>query len=519
MKKTVLNIVLFLFVTGVIMAVAGRNQQGAEKAVPAPRKILYYVDPMHPAYKSDKPGIAPDCGMNLEPVYDDASAGQSGSGMEVPAGVLTVSTEKQQLIGVRVAPVEKKSGTYKLRLSGRVVADETRTYSINAGSEGYIQDVAPVTTGSLVKKDQLLATFCAPNANMTIQTLLLNLGAEERFNKAAASGIPEGQSLPAALSNIMQRNQQLRNLGMSPLQIEEIKRTRQVPESIMILSPVEGFVLARNVSPGLKFERGAEWYRIADLRRVWVVADVFETDAQYVRAGMQAQIHLPGQQKSFASRVSEVLPQFDAATRTLKVRFEVDNPRFILRPDMFVDVELSVQFAPAIMVPVDAVLDSGLVKTVFLQRGEGLFEPRQVETGRHLDDRVEILRGLTPGENIVVAGNFLLSSEAQLKNIAVQYQPKKAQYNANSFTNLANQNPGLVATPSNSVKDPACGMAIDATSAKAAGLTSQSGNATYYFCSESCKRKFDSDSSQYLKNNLAMPSEGHAHQSTHAGHS
>jgi membrane fusion protein, copper/silver efflux system len=260
-----------------------------------------------------------------------------------------------------------------------------------------------------------LATFSAPMATMTLQTFLLNLGAEDRFKKSAADGSPEAQSLPATAANLQQRVQQLQNLGMSILQMEEIKRTRQVPDSINIVSPTDGFVLARNVSPGQKFERGAEWFRIANLDRVWILADVHENDAQYLRPGSRATVSLPHQGRTFTARVSAALPQFDGASRTLKVRLQVDNPGYILRPDMFVDVELSVVRAPALVVPAEAVFDSGLSRTVFVEREVGVFEPRPVETGWRSDDGVEIVSGLRPGERIAVSGNFLIGSESRLK--------------------------------------------------------------------------------------------------------
>jgi membrane fusion protein, copper/silver efflux system len=395
---------------------------------PSAAKPLYYVDPMHPAYKSEKPGIAPDCGMQLEPVYADSRLAPANlsTTSSLPAGAVRLDAAKQQLFGVQVSPVEVSSGAFKVRLFGRVVPDEARIYKLNAGIEGFIQDVSPATTGSLVRKDQVLATFSSPMAAMTIQTFMLNLGAEERFKKSSAEGNVEGQSLSAANANIQQRTQQLQNLGMSQLQMEEIRRTRQFPDSIKIVAPVDGFVLARNVSPGQKFERNTEWFRIADLRRVWILADVFENDAQYLRPGMNVRVSLPNQGKSLTGKVSDVLPQFDPTTRSLKVRLEVENPGYILRPDMFVDVELPVAFSRAVVVHASAVLDSGLRRTVFVEHGEGLFSPRTVETGRRFDDRVEIVKGLQSGERIVVSGNFLIDSEARLKDAAPMSAPAAA---------------------------------------------------------------------------------------------
>ena len=434
MKKVLNMLLLFLFAAGTFLAGSWYNQHkrsaGARPGAPKP---LYYVDPMHPAYRSDKPGIAPDCGMQLEPVYPGnqlAVAAPAQSSVSPVPGAVRIDPARQQLFGVRVAPVEKISGSYKLRLLGRVAPDEGRVYKLNAGIEGYIQEVSPVTTGSLVRKDQVLATFAAPNASMTLQTFVLNLGAEDRFRKSAAEGSVEGQSVASVNANLQLRTQQLHNLGMSALQMDEIRQTRQIPDTIKIVSPVDGFVLSRSVSPGQKFERDTEWFRIADLRRVWILTDVFENDAQYLHSGTQVRVNLPDQSRSFPGRVSNVLPQFDGATRTFKARIEVDNPGYALRPDMFVDLELPVAFSRTVAVPAGAVLDSGLKKTVFVERGQGLFSPREVETGRRFDDKVEIVSGVECGERIVVSGNFLVSSESRLKEAADMYAPEQPRADA-----------------------------------------------------------------------------------------
>jgi RND family efflux transporter MFP subunit len=429
-KKILYVLLLFSFGAATFFAGSWYNQHktsvGTHSSV---RKPLYYVDPMHPAYRSDKPGIAPDCGMQLEPVYAGAPitvAASAQTGPSLPPGSVRIDSARQQLFGVRVGPVEEASGSYKLRLLGRVAADEGKIYRINAGIEGYIQEVSAATTGTFVRKDQVLATFSAPSASMTLQTFVLNLAAEDRFKKSAAEGSVEGQSLASVNANLQLRNQQLQNLGMSTLQMDEIRHTRQIPDTIKIVSPVDGFVVSRNVSPGQKFERDTEWFRIADLRRVWVVADVFENEAQYLKPGMQVRVSLPDQNAAFSGRVSNVLPQFDPATRILKARIEVENQGYALRPDMVVNVEMPVEFSRVLAVPADAVLDSGLKKTVFVERGEGLFSPRVVETGRRFGDRVEIVKGLQAGEKIVVSGNFLVSSESRLQEAAEMYAPATA---------------------------------------------------------------------------------------------
>jgi len=452
-KKILYMLLLLSFAAGTFFAGSWYNQHKTSTGThPNARKPLYYVDPMHPAYRSDKPGVAPDCGMQLEPVYAGDLLTVASQSESMPSGSVRIDPARQELFGVRVGPVEEASGSYKLRFLGRVALDEGRIYKLNAGIEGYIQDVSTATTGSFVRKDQVLATFSAPNASMTLQTFVLNLGAEDRFKKSAAEGSVEGQSLASVNANIQLRTQQLQNLGMSTLQMEEIRHSRQIPDTIKIVSPADGFVVSRNVSPGQKFERDTEWYRIADLRRVWVMADVFESEAQYLQPGIEVRVSFPGQNKVFPGRVSNVLPQFDAATRTLKARIEVENQGYALRPDMFVNVELPVAFSRVLVVPADAILDSGLNKTVFVEHGKGTFSPRVVETGRRLDDRVQIVKGLRAGERIVISGNFLISSESRLKEGTEMYAPAadpqtNTAESPQTETELKKSEPGRSAKP------------------------------------------------------------------------
>jgi membrane fusion protein, copper/silver efflux system len=332
----------------------------------------------------------------------DAGAPPGGAA----AGAITISPEKQRLIGIQSSPAQKTSGTRNLRLFGRVAPDESRVYKLNAGGEGFVRDVLPVTTGSRVKKGQTLASFSAPDFVTSIQAYILALNAADRAPDAGNAAAP----------NLRQRVEKLQNLGMPDLQIDEVRQTREIPPAIRIVAPADGIVLARNVSPGQKFERGAEWYRIADLGRVWILADVFENEASYLRPRVRARVSPPNERKTVAARVAEVLPQFDPASRTLKVRLEADNPGYVLRPDMFVDVEVAVALPPAIVVPADAVVDSGLRKTVFVEVGDGVFEPRRVETGWRQGDAVEIVEGLAPGERVVTSGMFLLDSESRMKS-------------------------------------------------------------------------------------------------------
>jgi RND family efflux transporter MFP subunit len=267
-------------------------------------------------------------------------------------------------------------------------------------------------------------------------------------------------------------------LGMGETQLREVARTRQIAREIELRAPGAGLVVARNAFAGLRFDRGAELFQIADISHVWILADIFEDEARYFLPGANARVILPNLGRVLQAKVSDALPQFDPSSRTLKMRLEMDNPDYTLRPGMFVDVELPVRLPPGITVPADAVLDSGLKKTVFVVRGQGYFEPRRVETGTHYGDRVEITKGLEPGERIVISGNFLIDSESRMELAAA----------------------GLSGELN---KDPVCGMDVAEDKAKAAGRTSVYRGATYFFCSDHCKQDFDKDPEHYLNRGSA----------------
>ncbi len=368
------------------------------------------------AWYTQRGPVKPLSGVPPQAVHAHGAGGHVRGSTAMSPASMEISAEKQQLLGVRVTPVEKASRTQTLRIFGRVAPDETRIYRLNAGVEGVIREVSTVTTGSQVKKGQWLATVAAPDAIAWIQAYIVAFGYVDRMKQTGTDILAQISSASPTSSNYQQRIEKLQTLGLSDGQIEDIGRKQEVPHGIKMLAPADGFVLALNVSPGLKFDRGVEFYRIADLRRVWILADVFRKEAQYLRPGVRAKVSLPDEPTPLTARVAEILPQFDATTRTLKVRLEADNPGYVLRPDMFVDVELPITLPSAIAVPADAVFDSGVKQTVFVDRGNGSFEAREVETGWRLGDRVEIVKGLTPGERIVVAGAFLLDSESRMRS-------------------------------------------------------------------------------------------------------
>jgi membrane fusion protein, copper/silver efflux system len=437
-------------------------------------KILYYVDPMHPAGKSDKPGITPYCDVKPEPPYaygEVPGGGVAGNVEPMMPGSVKITPEKQQIIGVRVATVERQPVVHTLRVLGKVAPDENRTFRINASTELWIRKVYPPTTGSFVKKNEPLVAYYATNFLTAATSYMYALNTLDR-QKAAR--MDSAAQLAITNEQIRQAIESLQNIGVSDVQIVEMAKTRKISDFVDVRSPSDGFVLTRNASPGQWIGPGTELYQIADLSRVWILADLFENETHYFRPGQKARVILPHQQRVFQATVSNVLPLFSATTRTMKVRLEVDNPGFVLRPDMFVDVELPIQLPPAVTIPSDAILDSGIKKTVFVDRGNGVFEPREVETGWRMGNQVEIVKGLEPGERVVISGTFLIDSESRLE-LAAQ----------GMYTALT--------------KDPVCGVEVAIRKADKAGLRVSHGGKTYYFHDEECKQKFEKDPRRYEK--------------------
>jgi RND family efflux transporter MFP subunit len=372
------------------------------------RKVLYWVDPMHPWYKSDKPGTAPDCGMKLAPVYEGEV---KTTGNRLPPGTVEISPEKQQLIGVEYGTVQYETVTGSLRASARVALDETRIAKVQSRLEGWIDRVFVDFTGKSVRKGEPLLTIYSPDALATQQEYLLAIKAQHMMHD---NPMPE---MMASTDNLVAAaKKRLELWDITGQQIDEIARSGKTLQNLTLDSPISGFVMERNAFPKQHVTPDTVLYTIADLSTVWVIADVFEYEAANVKMnapGILTLAYLPG--RTFRGRVSYILPQVDPNTRTLKVRMEFDNPGYLLKPEMYGELEFQTSGARKLVVPATAVLNSGDRQTVFLDRGNGFFEPREVKIGEQVNDRVEILSGLQAGDRIVTSGNFLMDSESRLK--------------------------------------------------------------------------------------------------------
>ena len=396
---------------------AATEQAGTTGAPPASAQgsaqpAAVYSCPMHPDYHSDHPGTCPMCGMALER-QQAAGTERAATAGTPPEGTVKVSAERQQAIGIQLGVVSRLAGTRLLRTTGRVVADENRTYPIVAAVSGWIRGVEGVTAGDSVKKNQVLASFFAPDAQFEMAQQSYYSSLEMLYRVGSAQ--PQSHDSGRAVDLIDRVADGLRNLGVSNSQMREMARRREIVHDIRVESPVDGLVLKRGVTPGLRFDRGFEFYRIADLSRVWILADVDGHQLPFIRRGASARITTAEQGRALSATVSPSEPIFDEGTQTMKVRLEAANPRLALKPGMFVDVELQISLPAALVVPADAIVDSGLRKTVFVDSGNGYFEPRTVETGWRMGDDVEVTKGLEPGERIVTSGTFFIDSESRMK--------------------------------------------------------------------------------------------------------
>jgi len=390
------------------------SKSAPKEAAIGERKVLYWFDPMHPAYKSDKPGIAPDCGMTLVPKYAEAE-----SMAKMPMGTVTITPEKQVLAGVRTAVVERKSLVRDIRTTAQIVADETRIAHVHVKVAGYIDKVYVDFVGQLIKKGQPLFTLYSPDLVSTQEEYLIAKRGNSTLANAPFEEIAEGSQ-----SLLQSARQRLKLWDISDEQIKELDTTGKVSKDLTFYSPITGFVTDRKAFPQTSVTPDTELYTVSDLSTVWADADIYEYEVPFVHLGQRVSLTLsyyPG--KTYTGTISFIYPTVDPQTRTVKARIQIPNPGFQLKPQMFADAELHVDYGTKIIVPQEAVLNSGTEQHVFVVHDGGMFEPRKITVGPVVDGNAVILSGLKAGETIVVSGNFLVDSESGLKGSMAGMKP------------------------------------------------------------------------------------------------
>ena len=393
----------------------------AAPATPAPgpkkeRKIKYWVSPMDPGYVSDKPGKAP-CGMDMVPVYEE-------EGEAAAPGAIVVSPATVQSMGVRTAKVEVRPLSRATLAVGTVTFNERNLSTINTKVNGWVERLYINATGDPVRKGQTLLSIYSPDLVSAQDEYLLALRNMKALGK---SPVPEMAEGARRLTEASRRR--LEYFDISAAQIAALEQTGQVKKHLTLTSPANGIVTKRLVTQGMYVQMGMPLLEVADLSTIWVDADIYQYELPWIKVGQQVEMtlqYLPGE--TFSGTIDYIYPYLKEQTRTAKVRLKFPNPRLKLKPDMFaqVKIESPVQHQ-AVVVPSEAVMDTGAKQHVFLALGKGRFLPREVKLGVEGNDGLrEVLSGLEGGEEVVTSAQFLLDSESRFREAIQMMLPPAA---------------------------------------------------------------------------------------------
>lgn len=370
------------------------------------KKIKYWVAPMDPTYVRKEPGKSP-MGMDLVPVYEEEG------GEKEPDSAIRIDSATMQNMGVRLGKVQRKPLIKNIRTVGNVIFDETKIYTINTKFNGWIEKLHIKFVGESVKKGQPIFDIYSPELVTAQEEYLLALDQYNNLGNSAYRHIREGAERLLKASRT-----RMRYWDLTEGQISQIGKTQNVRKTITVFSPATGVVTKKNAFEGHYVKAGEHQFEIANLANVWVDVDIYEYELPWVRKGMPAEMELsyiPG--KRFKGEVLFIYPYLDIKTRTAKLRLSFSNSKYQLKPGMYANIYLKSEVAKdSLVIPQEAVIDSGVRKIVFVSLGEGRFEGREVQIGIEGDgNEFEVLSGLKDGEEIVLSAQFLLDSESRLR--------------------------------------------------------------------------------------------------------
>ena len=378
-----------------------------------------YQCPMHPSIIQDHPGECPICGMKLVKVEKTKADGapptaakSDVSGASSVSGLANVEIDaaRQQLIGLKTAEATEGPVGGAWRTIGRVAVDETRVRHINLKVPGFVERIYVDFVGKKVKKGDPLFSIYSPELLSAQEEYLLALKTRGALSATGAARNNDGQDLVAAAK----RKLALWDIPAS--EVTKLESTGQSQKTLTLFSPVSGVVTRKDVVEGMKLDAGAMPYEIVDLSAVWVLADVYESELRFVTERMEATLKLSAfPNREFKGQVMFIDPLMNPETRTVKLRLTFPNPKGELRPEMFGEVVLLGAPHDALRIPLDAVIDSGTEKVVFVAIGEGKFQPRKVTLGENDGTQVEVVSGLSKAERVVIRANFLIDSESRLR--------------------------------------------------------------------------------------------------------
>ncbi|MDH5764486.1 MAG: efflux RND transporter periplasmic adaptor subunit [Gammaproteobacteria bacterium] len=370
-----------------------------KETVEKDKKILYWVAPMDPNYRRDEPGKSP-MGMDLIPVYEEVDDGNSEVGPIVKISPAVINN-----MGVRMATVERGQLWRRINTVASVDYDESKVSHIHLRTDGWIENLNVRSEGERVQKGDHLFNVYSPTLVNAMEEYVQSMASNNRRLMSAS-------------------RDRLLSLGISEQQISLLEKNRKVPQTVSVYAQQDGVVVSLMVREGMYVKPSTEVMRLADLSRVWILAEVFENQVDWVKLGQLADVSLsykPGQQ--WEGKVEYIYPTLDPVTRTLKVRLQFDNPEEALKPNMYAHVSIyGGAKENVLMIPREAMIRTGQEVRVILGLGEGKFTPREIKTGIESGDWVEVIDGLAEADKVVVSGQFLIDSEASLKASLIRMQ-------------------------------------------------------------------------------------------------
>jgi Cu(I)/Ag(I) efflux system membrane fusion protein len=413
-------------------AVAEAQQKAKEKdGAAAPERAQASGDakelwqcPMHPSIVQDHPGDCPICGMRLVRVEGSQVAlPEADAAAPTPEGLVTVTIDaaRQQLIGLKIAHVDRGPVGGSWRTSGRIAFDETRIHHVNVKFSGFMEQVYANFIGRPIRRGERLFSIYSPELFAAQEEYLLALRTRRTLASSGALTADGDQLVTAA-----RRKLELWDVPRS--EIERLERTGEPSRTITFYSPASGVLTKKDVVPGMRVNAGDMPFEIVDLSRVWLLADAYESDLPQVKVGLPVTLSLKAlPDRTFRGRVAFIDPLLDPKTRTAKVRIDVPNPDGLVKPEMFGEVILEGSSRVGLRVPADAVIHSGTQNVVFVALPNGKFQPREVKLGPGDAKAVEVVAGLQEGDGVVTRANFLVDSESRLRaSLAALSSPSTA---------------------------------------------------------------------------------------------
>jgi RND family efflux transporter MFP subunit len=406
MKQIVVALIAACLILSATLSETAEGLKAGDVDPKTGKVIKYWAAPMDPTYIRNEPGQSP-MGMDLVPVY------QEEDGEKLPESTIKIDPVTEQNMGVRTATVKRMALKKSIRALGTVTYDETRIYAVNLKFDGWIEKLYVDFVGKSVTKGQPLLEIYSPELFTSQEEYLL---AQSQAKSLAASSYPSVRENATRL--LRAARQRLKYWDLEDKQIKQLEKMEKVRKNLTIYSPANGVVIKKDALAGHFVKAGMHQYEIADLSRVWVDVEVYEYELPFIKKGMPAAMelsYLPGSR--FEGTVLFIYPFLNPETRTVKLRLAFDNQEGLLKPDMYANVYIESLIDPAaLVIPQEAVIDSGLRKVVFVSLGEGKFEPRPVKLGLEGENSTfQVLEGLKEGENIVTSAQFMFDSESRLR--------------------------------------------------------------------------------------------------------